>query len=36
MVYDLAAEEPENYTFSDTIPVAIYPGFSIDFSTICL
>ncbi|MCC8061388.1 MAG: Uma2 family endonuclease [Clostridiales bacterium] len=35
-VYDFAGDEPGYYTFSDKIPVGIYPGFSIDFSTIVL
>ncbi|MCD8220914.1 MAG: Uma2 family endonuclease [Clostridiales bacterium] len=35
VVYDLAHEEgPSLYSFSNAVPVGIYPGFSIDFSTI--
>ncbi|MCC8060424.1 MAG: Uma2 family endonuclease [Clostridiales bacterium] len=34
MVYDFAGDETAEYTFSDMVPVGIYPGFSIDFNTI--
>ncbi|MCC8103397.1 MAG: Uma2 family endonuclease [Clostridiales bacterium] len=33
-VYDFIGNEQNEYAFSDTVPVAIYPGFSIDFSQI--
>ncbi len=35
-VYDFAGDETAEYMFSDRIPVAICPGFSIDFGTIRL
>jgi Uma2 family endonuclease len=35
VVYDFAKNTfPTQYTFSDTIPVGLYPGFSIDFRTL--
>ncbi len=36
MIYDFAGDETAEYMFSDRIPVAICPGFSIDFGTIRL
>ena len=36
LVYDLQREDLIEYTFSDKVSCCIYPGFSIDFSTIVL
>lgn len=36
LVYDLQCEDLTEYTFSDKVACCIYPGFSIDFSTIVL
>ena len=35
-VYDFQNDTAANYTFSDSVPVGIYPGFSIDFSKLDL
>ena len=34
IVYDFQNNSATNYTFSDDIPVSIYPGFCINFSTL--
>ena len=34
MVYDFQNKSATNYTFSDNIPVSIYPGFCINLSTL--
>ena len=34
MVYDFQNDNVANYTFADNIPVGIYPGFSINLSTL--
>lgn len=34
MVYDFQNKSATNYTFSDDIPVSIYPGFNINLSTL--